>query len=93
MDGHFLGKRAVSGKSSAAGGSSLAVRQFVDLAFGWMPVHRPSTPFKVEAVKADERYCLGCFGVRWFDVVCGAGREAAFCRACGTEFGKDGENG
>lgn len=71
---------------TAVTSSSLAVRQFVDLAFGWMPVHKPITPFRVETVTAEERYCLRCYGVRWFDIVKGgAGREAAFCRCCGAE--------
>ena len=92
MNSHFFGKPA----ASSSRGSSLAVRQFVDLAFGWVPVHKPTTPFRVEAVEVDERYCLQCCDLRNFDVVhgfqvSGAKCQAAFCRSCGAEFG--GENG
>lgn len=85
MKGHFLGQDRNSGGASSARGSSLAVRQFVDLISGWMPVHTPTTPFRVEAVVVEERYCLKCYAVHNFDVVRGAGREAAFCRCCGAE--------
>lgn len=88
MKGHFLGQDQNSDRASSARGSSLAVRQFVSIAFGWMPVHKPANPFRVEAVEMEERYCLKCFDVRHFDVVRGAGREIAFCRACGAEYGK-----
>jgi hypothetical protein len=56
-----------------------------------MPVHSPITPFRVAEVVTEERYCLGCFGVRNFDVVRGVSTgstsavEAAFCRCCGKE--------
>lgn len=91
MKGHFLGQDQNSGGASSARGSSLAVRQFVDLAFGWMPVHTPTTPFRVEVVESEERYCLKCFAVHAFDVVRGDGREVAFCRACGDESGGSNE--
>lgn len=68
--------------------TSLAVRQFVAVAFGWAPVHAPSQPFRVEAVTMEERYCLACFGARRMDVIRGEGREVAVCRCCGAEFGK-----
>ena len=69
--------------------SSLAVRQWVDAAFGGVKPHKPVTPFRVEAVVTEERYCLSCFGGRHFDVIKGVnGMEAAFCRCCGAEFGK-----
>jgi hypothetical protein len=91
----------MSDETKVTSTTSLAVRQFCDLAFGWVPVHRPSTPFKVEAVMTEQRYCLGCCGVRWFDVVRGTpplappqmgesnlemGKyQATFCRCCGME--------
>lgn len=95
MKGHFLGQDPISGEASSSQGSSLAVRQFVDLAFGWMPVHTPTTPFRVVAVVAEERYCLKCFAVHAFDVVdgrdvSGAKCQVAFCRCCGAEFGTGG---
>ena len=83
------------GKSaSMAKGSSLAVRQFVDLISGWMPVHAPTTPFRVEAVETEERYCLKCYAVHHFDVVIGCQLsgdrcEVAFCRGCGAEVRSD----
>lgn len=87
-EGHFLGRDQNSGGTAAAGGSSLAVRQFVDLARGWVAVHTPATPFRVESVTVEERYCLRCCAVHNFDVVRGAGHEAAFCRCCGMEVQK-----
>ncbi len=92
MKGHFLGQDQNSGEASSARGSSLAVRQFVDLAFGWMPIHTPTTPFRVEAVEVEERYCLKCYAIHNFDVVRGDGREAAFCRCCGADFGRGGSD-
>lgn len=67
--------------------TSLVVRQFCAVAFGWMPVHSPITPFRVAAMVCEEQYCLGCFGVRHFDVVKGSsGEVVAFCRCCGKEM-------
>lgn len=85
MKGHFLGQDRNSGEASSAHGSSLAVRQFMDLISGWVSVHRPSTPFRVDEVVVEERYCLKCYAIQSFDVVRGAGRELAFCRCCGKE--------
>lgn len=76
MASHFLGQDGNSGGVSSARGSSLAVRQFCAVAFGRMPVHLPSSPFRVEVVEAEERYCLWCYGVRMFDVVRGTPRLA-----------------
>jgi len=71
----------------AAHGTSLAVRQFADAAFGWVPVHTPIAPWAVASVTVEECYCLGCFGVRHFDVVTGkSGEVARFCRCCGKEM-------
>lgn len=85
MEGHFLGQDRNSGGASSTRGSSLAVRQFVDLARGDMPVHAPNQPWQVESVIDVEGYCLRCCDVRIFDVVSGRGRAVAFCRACGLE--------
>lgn len=87
MEGDFLGQGQVSGEATSAHSSSLAVRQFVAVAFGWVPVHPPTTPFRVEAVKVEEGYCLKCCAVHNFDVVVGCQAQAAFCRGCGMEFG------
>lgn len=95
MEGHFVGKNGQedgqsqnSGDSaSSATGTSLAVRQFADAAFGWVPVHTPIAPWPVDLATMEERYCLGCFGVRHFDVMKGKrGEVAAFCRCCGKEM-------
>jgi hypothetical protein len=91
MKGHFLGQGQFSDGASPARGSSLAVRQFVDLVSGWVPVHTPTTPFRVEAVEVEERYCLKCYAVHNFDVVRGDGREVAFCRCCGMEVSNGSE--
>ncbi len=86
MDGHFVGKSQNSGDStSSASSTSMAVRQFTSAAFGWSPVHAPSQPWRVVAVIEEKRYCLGCYGVRNFDVVVGEGRKFLVCRCCGCE--------
>jgi hypothetical protein len=77
-------------------GTSLAVRQFVAVLRGAVAPHAPNNPFRVEAVRAEERYCLTCCGERWFDVVSaitmvGQGQalslpiQMARCRCCGAE--------
>ena len=97
MDSHFVGQGQFSGgeepSAPSTHGNSLAMVQFMELARGEREVQEPSHPFRVEAVKAEERYCLGCCGVRWFDVVMGQ-RSAvsgqlseeilAMCRSCRT---------
>jgi hypothetical protein len=110
---HFIGNK---GKSSASSdnqpspqpspckgeGASIAVLQFVALARGEWGVQVPQSPFRVVGVTAEERYCLGCCGVRWFDVVegvrwqvsggkcqvSGGKCQVVICRCCG----KDREN-
>lgn len=74
-------------------GASIAVLQFVALVRGEWGVQALRSPFRVEMVTAEERYCLGCCGVRWFDVVVGfqvpsVRCQVAYCRCCGKEFGK-----
>lgn len=85
MASYFLGHDQNSSWIASSQGSSLAVRQFVDVARGWIPVHTPSQPWRVVTLIMDERYCMGCFDVRIFDVLCGMDAEAAFCRCCGKE--------
>ena len=58
-------------KNENGEGSSIAVLQFVALARGEWGVQKVRSPFRVESVTAEERYCLRCCGVRWFDVVRG----------------------
>lgn len=89
MDNHIVGQGQFSdGESpvSASGGTSLSVRQFCAVAFGWLPVHSPSQPWKVERVAAERRYCLTCFAEMTFDVVEGDGRQVAICRCCDEEM-------
>lgn len=71
--------------------TSLAVLQFFVLARREWTVQAPKSPFRVERVTAERRYCLGYWGVRWFDVVEGVRRGAGsamklvVCRKCGKE--------
>ena len=71
MDAHFVGHDQNHINPSTTKDISLSVMQFVELARGERAVKEPRNPFRVETVKAEERYCLGCCGVRWFDVVMG----------------------
>lgn len=71
-------------------GSSLAVLQFLVLARGEWAVQAPTSPFRVESVTAERRYCLGCCGVRVHDVVEGVKLpsvrcQVVVCRCCGME--------
>ncbi len=81
-------KKQKSGDSATStAGTSLAVRQFVDVASHWVAVHAPMAPWAVLSATTEERYCMGCFGVRHFDVMRGKrGEVAAFCRCCGKEM-------
>lgn len=94
MDSHFVGQGRNSGEispasASASVGTSIVVRQFCAVAFGWMPVHKPTQPWKVERVAVERRYCLKCFGERTFDVIFGDQHQAAVCRCCGEEVRDD----
>ena len=98
---HFLGNRDKSStptgkdptpspspfsKNENGEGSSLAVLQFVALIRGEWAVQAPTSPFRVEQVTAEERYCLKCCGVRVHDIVSGQSKaEMAICRCCGKE--------
>ena len=69
--------------------TSLVVVQFFAIATGEVPVHKPANGFRTVRLVGEERYCLGCCGVRWHDVVFGdGGRETgdreqfARCRVC-----------
>lgn len=65
--------------------SSLAVRQFVDAALGWTPVHVPSQPWRVVMVLVEVRYCPGCCAEHGHDVVVGEDRKLVACLVCGAE--------
>lgn len=100
---HFIGNK---GKSSTPTGNqpspqpsplqgegvSLSVLQFLVLARGEWTVQAPTSPFRVGRVFAEERYCLGCCGVRVHDVVegvkfqvSGIKCQVVVCRCCGKE--------
>ncbi len=87
MDSHMIKGQNLSGGQGdpPTTGTSLAVRQFCAAAFGWVPVHSPSQPWRVVQVIADQRYCLHCFGEHTFDVVIGQRRTVWYCRSCGDE--------
>lgn len=79
-----------TGERRAASATSLAVFQWIALIRGEWPVQAEQSPFRVESVTGEERYCLGCVGVRWHDVI--SGQRSAFgfqqftvCRCCGRE--------
>ena len=90
MDAHFVGHDQNHINPSTTKDISLSVMQFVELARGERAVQKPSHPFRVEAVQAEERYCMRCCGVRWFDVVMGFRGQVpgvrcevlAMCRSC-----------
>jgi hypothetical protein len=89
MDNHLVGKGQNSdGDSpvSTSGETSLSVRQFCAVAFGWLPVHSPSQPWKVLQVLSQEQYCFRCVGMRRHDVVIGKDGWVAFCRCCNEEM-------
>jgi hypothetical protein len=74
-------------------GNSMVVRQFCDVAFGWMPPHPPTQPWRVVRVElAQEGYCLGCAGVRRVDVLVGEARGLAVCQTCGSEMERSGDD-
>ena len=69
---HIVGQDHFSEKSgffSPAYGTSLAVVQFFAIATGEIPVHKPDNGFRTVRLVGEERYCLGCCGVRWHDVL------------------------
>ena len=69
---HFVGQDHFSEKSgffSPAYGTSLAVRMFFAIATGQVPVHKPANGFRTVRLAGEERYCLGCCGGRWHDVL------------------------
>ena len=69
---HFVGQDQFSEKKrfdAPISGTSLAVLQFFAIAKGEVPVHAPDNGFRTVRLVGEERYCLGCIGVRWHDVV------------------------
>jgi len=81
---HMIGQGQFSEKNgffSPAYGTSLAVLQFFAFVTGEAPVHAPDNGFRTVRLVGEERYCLGCVGVRWHDVVYGE-------RGQGTEDGR-----
>jgi len=91
MDAHWIedGQDQNFTPSPTAYETSLAVRQFCKLVRGERSVQKPSHGFRVEELRTDERYCLICFGVRWFDVIygcqgSGVRGQVSVCRCCGA---------
>jgi hypothetical protein len=94
INSHFIGREPDPTPYMASSTTvSLAVCQFVELLRGERAVRVPANGFRVEAVRAEERYCLKCLDVRWFDVIY---ERSAFsgqpsvaklkrCRGCGRE--------
>src|SRR4030067_335881 len=90
---HIVGQDHISEKSgffSPIYGTSLAVRMFFAIATGEVPVHKPANGFRTVRLVGEERYCLGCYDIRWHDVVYvewgqGTGDSGQFarCRVCG----------
>ena len=92
---HFVGQDHFSEKKrfhSPAYATSLAVVQFFAIATGEVPVHKPDNGFRTVRLVGEERYCLGCYGIRWHDVLeaelsAVSGQlsvvKIAWCRVCG----------
>lgn len=101
INSHFIGRDPDKTPYMAPSTTvSLVVHQFVQLARGELAVHAPANSFRIEAVRAEEHYCLTCLRVRWHDVVYGVtdrmpffeidlGMDVHFktkkCRKCGEE--------
>lgn len=85
MGTHFVDQPSPQPSPLQGEGASLAVLQFVALMRGEWRVQAPRSPFRVVRVEAEHRYCLGCFGERVHDVICGSDRVIAVCRCCGKE--------
>ena len=69
---HIVGQDHFSEKSgffSPACRTSLVVRMFFAIATGEVPVHKPANGFRTVRLVGEERYCLGCYGIRWHDVL------------------------
>lgn len=99
MNFHFVGSDDTPhpyNASSATLGISLAVLQWMELVRGERVVMKPCNPFRVQMVRAEEHYCLQCFGIRWFDVIYAVSTpyraelsaiKIRRCRVCGKESG------
>jgi hypothetical protein len=68
-------------------GTSMVVRQFCAVAFGELPPHSPTQPWRVVRVELEVReYCLACSCVRRCDRLVGEKREIVVCRVCDCEM-------
>ncbi len=101
INSHFIGRDPDFTPYMASSTTvSFTVRQFVELLRGERAVQAPANGFRVEAVRAEEHYCLNCLAVRWHDVIYGVtdrmpffeidlGMDVHFktkrCRKCGEE--------
>lgn len=84
MIGHVIGSYPTNYFNSSAYGTSLAVVQFFAFVTGAAPVHKPDNGFRTVSLVGEERYCLGCIGVRWHDVVYGEMAEGSRQKAVGS---------
>src|SRR5688572_9104345 len=77
INSHFIGREPYSNHSfnPSSPTVSLAVHQFVELLRGERAVQAPANFFKVEAVRAEEHYCLHCLKVQTFDVIYGTSNK------------------
>jgi hypothetical protein len=92
MKFHVIGEWPAKQRIPVGDGVSLAVFQWMELVRGERAVRVPANRFQVEQVLAEEHYCLFCFGIRWFDVVCAIDAQGSAvriwrCRCCGKEGG------
>lgn len=68
---HLIGSEPISYFNSSSSDTSLAVVQFFAFVTGEAPVHAPDNGFRTVQLVGEEMYCLGCYGVRWHDVIYG----------------------
>lgn len=70
--------------------TSVVVLQFMEIVRLRVRLHLANNPFRTVSVLAEERYCLGCAGVRWHDVwrgvrLTGETFARTRCRVCEQE--------
>lgn len=77
------------GQLTISGGTSVVVRQFMEILRGETPPHPPQNEFVTLAVRTETRYCLKCYINDDWDVWHGVHDGLKFklgrCRCCGVE--------
>ena len=66
---HMIGSYLISFFNSPSSGISFSVWQFYLIAMGVAPVQKPDNGFRTVRMVGEERYCLGCYSIRWHDVL------------------------